>query len=159
MSAQQAPAAPLIEQLFSKLSSDLTLLVTKVTDTLGRLTTVLEQLLKPASPGAPPFPPGTIPLERTDKFLWKPRSDKDKKLVILLPKQLGKAKSVELIAPDRSTVLASGRFSSVANGGRAHYRFPVDGGSFPDGVIVRITSQDGTVREIAIPDTANRFGY
>lgn len=99
---------------------------------------------------------GTL-LGKTGGFLWKPLSDKNKKLAVLLPKNLtGKVKSVSILSPDKKKILQSGTYSGVGNGGREHFRFTKAGSSFPDGAIVLIKLQDGTSRHVTIKETSAR---
>ena len=84
-------------------------------------------------------------------FLWKPVSESDGKLVVLLPTSLtGKVLGVRVLDSDGKSVLATGRFSSVANGNREHFRFSKPGDSFPAGAIVEIELKDGTTRRVVI---------
>lgn len=92
------------------------------------------------------------------QFLWKPKSEKDGKLAILLPKQYtGKVASVEVIGPDGQKKLAEGKSSGVGNGEREHFRFNAPGEAFPDGSIVLVTLRDGSKREVEIKNTSARF--
>lgn len=93
------------------------------------------------------------------EFLWKPKSDKDGKLAILLPKNYsGKIASVEILSPDEdSKVLAKGKASGIGNGDREHFRFTKAGGEFPDGSVVLITLKDGSEMQVPIKDTAARY--
>ena len=92
-----------------------------------------------------------------DGFLWKPSSDGDGKLVILLPKEwTGKAEQVKILDPSGKKVVETGRFTSIANGFRQHYRFNKSGGSYPDNATVQVTFSDGSVASIKIGDSANR---
>ena len=92
------------------------------------------------------------------QFLWKPKSEKDGKLAILLPKQYtGKVASVQVLGPDGQQKLAQGRPSGVGNENREHFRFNSPGEAFPDGSIVLVTLKDGSTREVAINNTAARF--
>jgi hypothetical protein len=91
------------------------------------------------------------------EFLWKPISDSDGKLVILLPSGLtGLVAEVTIQTPD-GKVIESGKFKGVANGGREHFRFSKDGGSFPDGSVVVIKLKDGSEQRIVIKETSARF--
>jgi hypothetical protein len=91
------------------------------------------------------------------EFLWKPKSDKDGKLAILLPKGLtGKVKGVKILSPDGSQVLGKGKNSGVGNGDREHFRFSKAGGQFPDGAMVVITLKDGSERTVTIKETNDR---
>lgn len=97
------------------------------------------------------------PLERTSGFLWKPVSDKDGKLAVLLPPHLtGKVQAVAILSPDGSRTLQSGRYSGSGNGEREHFRFSKPGGEFPDGSIVLIKLEDGSRRFMKIRETSAR---
>jgi hypothetical protein len=93
------------------------------------------------------------------EFLWKPQSDKDGKLAILVPKNYsGKIASVQILSPDDdSKVLAKGKASGIGNGDREHFRFNKAGGEFPDGSVVLITLKDGSELQVPIKDTAARY--
>lgn len=98
------------------------------------------------------------PLELSSGFLWKPISDKDGNLAILLPPRLtGKVRSVAVLSPDGSRTLQTGKYAGNGNGEREHFRFSKPGGDFPDGSIVLIKLADGSRRYMAIRDTAARL--
>jgi hypothetical protein len=125
---------------------------------------------KPSSPSTPvngesDKPSGTTTkkpnigsaLKKTGEFLWKPVSESDGKLAIVLPKELtGKVKEVRVLSPDGKKSLAKGRFSGVANGDREHYRFSKPGAQYPDGAIVIITLENGSKRYVKIKDSSAR---
>ena len=93
-----------------------------------------------------------------DNFLWKPESESDGNLVILLPQTFtGNVEGVSVYGPDGQQ-LEEGRASGVANGGREHFRFSKPGGSYPAGTQVVVTLSDGTIQRIEIGDTARREG-
>lgn len=111
----------------------------------------------PASPIKKPIEQGS-PLGRSTGFLWKPESDKDKKLAILLPPGLsGQVAEVVILSPDGKRTLQRGRYSGVGNGGREHYRFSKAGDKFPDGSIVVIKLKDGTTKHMVIKETSARL--
>jgi hypothetical protein len=92
------------------------------------------------------------------QFLWKPKSEKDGKLAVLLPKQYtGKVASLEVLSPDGQQKLAQGKASGVGNGDREHFRFSSSGDAFPDGSIVLVTLKDGSTRQVEIKNTSARF--
>jgi hypothetical protein len=92
------------------------------------------------------------------QFLWKPKSEKDGKLAVLLPKQYtGKVASVEVLSPDGQQKLAQGKASGVGNGDREHFRFNSPGEAFPDGSIVFVTLKDGSTSQVEIKNTSARF--
>lgn len=91
-------------------------------------------------------------------FLWKPVSDSDGKLAILLPSAISEeVVDVKLLSPDHSKVLATGRFTGIGNGDRAHFRFAKPGDGYPAGLIVQATLKDGTTFEhrISRPNSRN----
>ena len=135
---------------------------------LSTLTAVFEKILTSLSAalqsgeaglGDTITPGGKEPLKPSGGFLWKPNAEKDNNLVILLPKSLGEVGGVRVLSPDGTTELAKGRFSGIANGERAHYRFSRAGAEFPDNALVEITKRDGTKLHLAIPNTAERYKY
>lgn len=100
---------------------------------------------------------GTKLKKSNGEFLWKPKSDKDGKLAILLPKGLtGKVAGVEILSPDGTQVIGKGKYAGVGNGDREHFRFGKAGGSYPDGAIVVITMADGSKRHMEIKETSDR---
>ena len=96
-------------------------------------------------------------MQKTSGFLWKPVSDKDGRLAVLLPPHMtGRVAAVAIIAPDGSRTLQSGRSSGVGNGDREHFRFSKPGGQFPDGSIVLVKMKDGSRHHISIRETSRR---
>lgn len=76
-------------------------------------------------------------------FLWKPRSDSDGKLAVLLPPAYsGLAQRMTLQGPDGS-ILAEGRDGGIGNGDRQHYRFPKPGDAYPVGTRVVVELAGG----------------
>ncbi|MBI5546131.1 MAG: hypothetical protein HY901_19745 [Deltaproteobacteria bacterium] len=76
-------------------------------------------------------------------FLWKPTSENDGKLVVLLPAAYaGQAKSVE-VQDAQGNTLGTGKYSSNANGGRDHFRFSKPGSSYGNNVYVVATLSSG----------------
>jgi hypothetical protein len=97
-------------------------------------------------------------LRASGEFLWKPQSEKDGKLAVLIPSSLtGRVAEVAIVSPDKKRVLQSGKFSGVGNGNRAHFRFSKSGDKFPDGAIVWIKLKDGTSRHMVIKETSARY--
>ena len=111
----------------------------------------------PAPPVRKPIEQGS-PLGRSAGFLWKPVSDKNAKLAILLPPGLsGQVAEVVILSPDGKRTLQRGKYSGVGNGDREHYRFSKAGGEFPDGSIVVIKLKDGTTKHMVIKETSARL--
>ena len=108
-------------------------------------------------PPRKPIDPGTSH-NRNAGFLWKPESDKNQKLAILLPPNLaGKVAEVIVLSPDGKLTLQRGKYSGVGNGAREHYRFSKAGSEFPDGSIVVIKLKDGTTKHMVIKETSARL--
>lgn len=80
-------------------------------------------------------------------FLWKPVSESDGNLVVLLPPELkGQVSSVEIQDAAGNTI-DTGRFSGdQKNGGRPHFRFGKPGAAYGDGLTAVAKTTDG--REI-----------
>lgn len=98
----------------------------------------------------------TEKLDGPGGFLWKPVSDSNGKLVVLLPSKLaGQAKSVEVQDASGRT-LAKGRYTGDANGGRPHFRFDKPGAAFGQDVRVVATLADGRKVSYAIKNGAAR---
>ena len=96
------------------------------------------------------------PQEIGDGFLFKPRSESDGDLVILLPPALaGRVEGLRLLGPE-GDVVAEGRYTSTANGGRPHFRFDRPGSDFPGPLVVEARLEDGTVRTWSIDDPSQR---
>jgi hypothetical protein len=97
-------------------------------------------------------------LGASGEFLWKPKSDKNGKLAVLIPSSLtGKIDEVAIVSADKKRVLQKGKFAGVGNGDREHFRFAKSGDKFPDGSIVWIKLKDGTSRHIVIKETGARY--
>ena len=110
-----------------------------------------------------PAPPQTKQIDIGNKmkftgdFLWKPTSDKDGNLVILLPEHLtGKVASLKLVSKDRSKRVGKGRYSGIGNGNREHFRFKRPGSAFPKGSIVVIKLTDGSTIHVPVKHTNRR---
>lgn len=99
------------------------------------------------------------PRNAPEGFLWKPRSDSDGRLVVLLPSQfLGRVAKVEVVSADGSKVLATGRYAGIGNGVRLHFRFDRSGSNFPNNVILQVTLTDGQIGGVRIPNPSSRIG-
>ena len=106
---------------------------------------------KPASPKGPT----TVNKDAPIGFLWKPVSDSDGKLAILLPPQFnGKVSGVTVTSPDGQS--ATGRHGGVGNGDRQHFRFNQPGSAFAPGTVVSIRLRDGRSEQIPIQNPAMR---
>jgi hypothetical protein len=89
-------------------------------------------------------------------FLFKPISDSDGKLAVLLPSRLaGLVKGVTLIGPN-GDIIETGRYTGNGNGGRDHYRFTKPGSQYPDGLTVQATLITGEIVKYIIKETSER---
>jgi hypothetical protein len=89
-------------------------------------------------------------------FLFKPVSESDSKLAVLLPPRLaGLVKSVSLVGPNGEAI-ETGRYSGNGNGGRDHYRFSRPGGQYQDGLAVQATLTTGEIVRYIIKETSQR---
>jgi hypothetical protein len=89
-------------------------------------------------------------------FLFKPVSDSDGKLAILLPPKLsGLVSGVRLVGPNGETI-ESGRYAGNGNGGRDHFRFNRPGGGYPNGLTVEVALKTGEIVRYLIQETSQR---
>ncbi|MEZ4754766.1 MAG: hypothetical protein R3A13_10745 [Bdellovibrionota bacterium] len=90
-------------------------------------------------------------------FLWKPESESNGNLVVLLPTEFNDmVSSVVLTHEDK--ILEEGSFAgNEHNGARGHYRFNKAGGEYPDGLKVEVRFDDGTIVKYDIPDPSERY--
>ena len=94
-------------------------------------------------------------------FLWKPVSDSNGRLVILLPSRMnGFIQSVEIhssLPPSATTLIAEGRYANMGNGGRCHFRFPKPGAAYGNNIQVVVRGTDGTYVSYHIPRGGSRW--
>jgi hypothetical protein len=89
-------------------------------------------------------------------FLWKPISESDSKLVVLLPPSFtGLVESARLLGPNGDEI-ESGRYRGSGNGGREHFRFSQPGGNYPQGVVVEALLKNGEKVLFKITDPSQR---
>ena len=95
-------------------------------------------------------------------FLWKPVSESNGKLVVLLPTGLrGKIQKVEIHnedPPTSSSLVADGQFAGdTHNGNRPHYRFANPGAAYGKNIFLIAFLTDGRVISYPIPDGSKRL--
>ena len=96
------------------------------------------------------------------EFLWKPVSEGDGKLVILLPNSYRKRVTKCVISNDAggANVVEQGRFhNDTHNGMRVHYRFSKVGRDYGDNIFTVAFLTDGSTKSWAIRDGASRTTY
>ncbi len=93
-------------------------------------------------------------------FLWKPVSESNGKLVVLLPTGLkGQVESVDIystLPENGGTPLDKGNFTGNANGDRGHFRFSKPGADYPDNSYVIVKLKDGSQEVFPIGDSSQR---
>ena len=94
----------------------------------------------------------TRPEADNNRFLWKPASERDGNLVVILPARLD-ASEVRV----SGTIFMAGRPYTRANGNRQHTRFPVPGSAFGGPVTVHAILRSGGYVEWTVPQGAVRF--
>jgi hypothetical protein len=89
-------------------------------------------------------------------FLFKPISDSDGKLAVLLPSiYAGMAQSMRLLSPSGAAI-ETGRYGGNGNGNREHFRFSQPGQNYPAGVIVEATLTSGETVRYTISNPSQR---
>lgn len=92
----------------------------------------------------------------SETFLWKPKSESDGNLVILLPSSES-ARSVTISGPNvNQTVNKGGRNGSRANGQREHFRFGQPGASMQGPVQVTVVGGNGQTKTMNIANPSQR---
>ncbi len=94
-----------------------------------------------------------------EQFLWKPASENDGRLVVLLPSSLrGQVTSCTISGPSFGT--EQGRFAGdTHNGYRPHYRFNRAGSGYGSDITVRATLQNGETRAWSVPNGSQRTAH
>lgn len=94
-------------------------------------------------------------------FLWKPESERNGNLVVLLPQELtGKVTEAGIyssLPPSSENLIENGEFSGDRhNGGRAHFRFDKPGKKYPNNSYVVAKLENGTTVSFQIANGAKR---
>jgi len=126
----------------------------------------------PSSPAAPSAPaPGQVRATPNNipsgigspgivgSFVWKPISENDGRLVVLLPRAYTGRVTMAYIVREDGSFVESGRFSGdTHNGNRAHYRFSRPGADYGNRLFLVAVMNDGEVVHWFIPEGARRVG-
>lgn len=92
-----------------------------------------------------------------DGFLYKPVSESNGNLAILLPSSYeGSVESLDLIDAN-GEIVETGDSYGTYDDGRPLFRFNEPGSSYPDGITVSLNLTDGTTKEYYIPDSSDRW--
>ena len=109
---------------------------------------------KSSSSGAPDLTPEIDEPDAPQGFLWKPYSESDGNLVVLLPPSWKGIQKAVIRTPNGNVY--DGRNTGIHNGDRVHFRFSQPGREFPPGSTVEVTMNDGSVRKVTVQNTAYR---
>lgn len=94
-------------------------------------------------------------------FLWKPMSDSNRRLVVLLPSSFNEtAGRVEIHrepSPSETSFVEIGAFAGIGNGNRSHWRFTQAGGSYGPNVFVLVFTHVGEVFSYSIANGQHRI--
>ena len=101
-------------------------------------------------------PTGTS-MDGADGFLYKPVSESDGNLVILLPKEMAMQVADLILKDQEGETVATGRSAGYHNGGREHFRFNKPGTKYPDNLTVEVQMKDGSAVSYTIPDSSMRY--
>ena len=140
--SNQDASSTAVSDTSTQLSSDSTLTEatqTVSTDDLGRIV------------------PNGNEVDGDEGFVFKPHSDHEGKLVILLPAELANQVASVLLEDENGNVVEHGSSSGHANGGREHFRFTKPGEDYPQNLTVRITENNQATHTYFIPDPAQRY--
>jgi hypothetical protein len=104
-------------------------------------------------------PSGTLGTTGGSGFLWKPVSESNGRLVVLIPAQYtGRIASV-FLARRTGTVIEQGSYVGIFNGGRAHYWFSAPGSSYGSSIFVVADLEGGTSVNWFVPNGGARTEY
>lgn len=105
------------------------------------------------------IPSGTLGTTGGSGFLWKPVSESDGRLVVLIPPQYTGRISSVFLARRTGTVIEQGAYGGIHNGGRAHYRFSAPGSSYGTAIFAVADLEDGTSVNWYVPNGGARTEY
>jgi len=91
-------------------------------------------------------------------FVWKPISEGDGNLVILLPPNLTGNVAGVVVFHEGSGQTVTGRYTGVHNGGREHFRFLQPGAAYGEGLTVTAQLKSGGTKSWSVPSGARRVG-
>ncbi len=98
-----------------------------------------------------------VALDGANGFLFKPESDSNGNLVVLLPEVMtGNVLGISLKG-ENDEVLEEGAYGGVGNGEREHFRFSQPGGNYPANLIVEVAMKDGSTKTYEIADPSQRY--
>lgn len=96
-------------------------------------------------------------LDGAEGFLFKPESDSDGKLAILMPASLAGDIVKVLLKDSEGNKIEEGRYGGNGNGGRDHYRYSKPGGDYPDNLVVEAVLKNGSSKTWTIASPSQRY--
>jgi len=90
-------------------------------------------------------------------FLFKPISESDGNLVVLLPSSMSGDVAEVTICDSSGQVLDKGSGLGDYDDGRPLFRFSSPGAEYPENITVSVLMNDGEVRDYSIPTPAQRY--
>lgn len=139
-------------------ANDQTVAVSSVKDAIKKALDVIDKVIK-GEIALTAITEGSHTSKAPDGFLWKPVSEKDGNLVVLLPTSFrGDVQSVQIIN-EENKVVEEGEFSGdTHNGNRPHFRFDKPGGLYGENITLKITLNTGKTTTYNINNGAERTG-
>ena len=108
----------------------------------------------------PPLEDAIGTLGPSGNFVWKPISEGDHKLVVLIPNSLTDGFKLGLIIDSNGEVIEEGRYTgSNHNGNREHYRFSLKGEGYGRDIYFVTLDRSGNRIHWPIPNGAARYDY
>lgn len=96
-------------------------------------------------------------MDGPEEFVFKPESDSDGKLVVILPQFMTGGVEDILLKDEDGNILERGRGTGVANGNREHFRFNKPGEQYPDNLTVEVRLSSGDIKSYTIPNPGERY--
>lgn len=90
-------------------------------------------------------------------FLYKPVSESNGNLVVLLPSSMRRNVQLVQLLDSSKNILETGDAKDAFEDGRPIFRFDKPGASYPDGLVVRVSLDNGEMKEYKIPDSSKRY--
>ncbi|MCB0328865.1 MAG: hypothetical protein KDD70_04360 [Bdellovibrionales bacterium] len=101
--------------------------------------------------------PDGVSVDGADEFVFKPESESDGKLVILLPTEYSRRVADLLLKDENGNIIERGRGTGVANGNREHFRFERAGADYPENLVVEVRLTSGELVQYEIADPSQRY--
>jgi len=97
------------------------------------------------------------PEDGPEGFLFKPTSESDGNLVVLLPSKFKEQVESLLLKDSEDNEIEQGRSTAYANGDREHFRFSKAGSDYSENLKVEVKFKDGTSTTYTIADPSQRY--